>query len=62
MINLETPAIDKAHETIHDQIRKLADTLMETSGIKLERVTVDWCDFVGVKSQICNIDILTSKR
>lgn len=62
MASLEKLTVDVAQETIHDQIRKLAETLMETSNVKLEDVTIYWCDFVGIKSQIQDINIKTSKR
>lgn len=62
MASLEKLTVDVAQETIHDQIRKLAETLMETSNVKLEDVTIYWCDFVGIKSQIQEINIKTSKR
>jgi hypothetical protein len=62
MTSPETSVADVAQKTLHDQIRKLAETLMETSNVKLEDVTIYWCDFVGIKSQIQDINIKTSKR
>ena len=62
MASLEKLTVDVVQETIHDQIRKLAETLMETSNVKLEDVTIYWCDFMGTKSQIQEINIKTSKR
>jgi hypothetical protein len=62
MASLEKLTVDVVQETIHDQIRKLAETLMETSSVKLEDVTIYWCDFMGTKSQIQEINIKTSKR
>lgn len=62
MASLEKLTVDVAQETIHAQIRKLAETLMETSSVKLEDVTIYWCDFMGTKSQIQEINIKTSKR
>lgn len=49
-------------ETIHDQIKKLAETFYEQSGVKLEDVRLDWYDGMGIPSFIMDVKIETTKR
>lgn len=62
MTTVETLTVDIIQETIHDQIKKLAETVYEQSGVKLEDVRISWYDYLGVPSYIAEIKIETTKR
>lgn len=62
MAHLETIKVDTIQETIHDQIKKLAEIVYEQSGVKLEDVRIDWYDGLGIPSFIQDVKIETTKR
>ena len=62
MATINTIKVDIIQETIHDQIKKLTETVYEQSGVKLEDIRISWYDYLGVPSYITEIKIETTKR
>ena len=62
MASVSKVTVDFTHEIIHDQIKKLAKTLYDQSGVKLEDVRIDSTDMMMGQSYITDIKIYTSKR
>lgn len=62
MSTINTITVDIVQETIHDQIKKLAEALYKQSKVKLEDVKIDWYEYFGVTPYITNIKVKTTKR
>jgi len=61
MAKIENLTIAVTQELIHDQIKTLAQTVADTTGIKLESVSIDWFDSMGMRPQVLNVKLYTSK-
>ena len=61
MAKIENLTIAVIQELIHDQIKTLAQTVADTTGIKLESVSIDWFDSMGMRPQALNVKLYTSK-
>ncbi len=62
MATIDKITIDIVQETLHDQIKKLAETFYKQSGVRLESVDISWSYSFGTPPEPYSISIKTSKR
>ena len=62
MTTIDKITIDSVQETLHYQIKKLAETFYKQSGIRLESVDISWGFGFGPLDETAKVSIRTTKR
>ena len=62
MATIDKITIDIVQETLHDQIKKLAETFYKQSGVRAESIDIIWGFGFGPLDETDKISIKTSKR
>lgn len=62
MATIDKITIDVVQETLHDQIKKLAETFYKQSGIRVESIDISWGSGWNPLDGPDTISIKTSKR